>query len=176
MKIIRLKDTSYPQWEQLWTLYQSSFPHYERRDFKTNLQKMATDDQFHFCAVESFENVFVGLICYWECDNLCFIEHLAIEPQLRGASLGARILGELSEKQKNKIILLEIDPPMDEIAIRREHFYIRNGYNVNHYLHIHPSFEIPKHPHRLIVMSHPRELTQTEFDRFREYTMGRILA
>lgn len=175
MKFIRLKDASYPQWAKLWELYIDSFPHYERRDFDKNLRKMANDEQFYFCAIESFENVFVGLVCYWKWSNLCFVEHLAVDPEIRGAGLGARILSELSEQLDDTVIMLEIDPPMDEISIRRKQFYMRNGYKANDYLHIHPSFETPRHPHRLVVMSHPRELAPLEFERFREYTFDRIL-
>lgn len=175
MKFIRLKETSYPHWDKLWRLYLDSFPHYERRDFDKNLEKMATDEQFYFCAVESPDSTCVALVCYWKWQNLCFVEHLAVDPQMRGSGLGAQILSNLAMQLPGTVILLEIDPPMDEISIRREQFYIRNGYKVNHYLHIHPSFEIPSHPHRLVIMSNPRELTQAEFDQFREYTFSRIL-
>ena len=52
-------------------------------------------------------------------------------------------------------VILEIDPPVDDISIRRLHFYERLGFVANPYQYIHPSFRKPFTPHRLVLMSIP---------------------
>lgn len=178
--IRRLEDQEYEHWNKLWELYESSFPHYERRSKAENLMKMQQYDSFFFCAVEreltsmgDFE--LLGLIGYWQWGDLCFIEHLATLPEFRGEGIGARILELIKKEQRGRTVLLEIDPPMDDISLRRKGFYERVGFVANDMLHIHPSFQKPQHPHRLVLMSYPKLLTTDQFKDFRHFTFNDIL-
>ena len=53
-----------------------------------------------------------------------------------GRRYGAKALEELG--RDGKTVVLEIDPPVDEIARRRQGFYQRCGFAVNPYPHVHP--------------------------------------
>lgn len=69
-------------------------------------------------------------------------------------------------QQNDKPIILEIDPLVDDVALRRRDFYTRCGYVQNDYKHIHPPYQCANHGHELIIMSYPRAISQAEFDVF----------
>ncbi|MEI3140799.1 MAG: hypothetical protein V8S34_04075 [Lawsonibacter sp.] len=50
--------------------------------------------------------------------------------------------------------MLEIDPPVDELSIRRKGFYERAGFWANPFLHVHPPYR-PHSGHPLTVMTYP---------------------
>ena len=67
----------------------------------------------------------IGILYYWTAPEYVYIEHLAISPDLRGANMGSRVLEAFCRKAGR--IVLEIDPPETEIAVRRLRFYERLG-------------------------------------------------
>ena len=116
----------------------------------------------------------VGIILYWETLNYIYIEHFCIEPNMRNKKYGESALELL--KKKKKTIILEIDPPIDEISIRRKLFYTRVGYKENDtFNHIHPPYSKFNKGHSLSVMSYPDFLTQTEYDKFNLYLKNRVM-
>ena len=50
-------------------------------------------------------------------------------PEMRGRGCGAQALSLLGERKKT--VILEIDPPNDEVSVRRKAFYERAGYRAN---------------------------------------------
>ena len=116
-------------------------------------------------------DLFVGLVFWWLADEgYAYLEHLAVEPVLRGHNYGARILYDLCRRAGR--VILEIDPPEDEISRRRRGFYERNGFVYNEYDYIHPSYLRPPQPHRLMVMSYPEAISPAEFEAFRTFARG----
>ncbi len=92
------------------------------------------------------------------------MEHFCIFPKLRGQKYGQRALEKLNEK--GKPVILEIDPPVDEISIRRKGFYERCGFTANPYEHVHPAYHKGYEGHKLIVMSCPEKLTEKQYGAF----------
>ena len=72
-------------------------------------------------------------------------------------------------------VILEIDPPEDDISIRRRHFYERLGFVANPYQYIHPSFRKPFTPHRLVLMSYPGAITYEEARNFADFVREVVL-
>lgn len=72
-------------------------------------------------------------------------------------------------------VILEIDPPEDDISIRRRHFYERLGFVANPYRYIHPSFRKPFTPHRLVLMSYPGAITYEEARSFADFVREAVL-
>ncbi|MDF9410550.1 GNAT family acetyltransferase [Brevibacillus laterosporus] len=68
-------------------------------------------------------------------------------------------------------IILEIDPPVESISIRRKNFYMRLGFMENHYQHKHPAYRKQNVPHELVIMSFPRR----EYSQFNEYLVKTIM-
>ena len=61
---------------------------------------------------------------------------------------------------EGKPVILEIDPPVDDLSHRRQGFYERAGYHANPYAHVHPPYHAANRGHALVVMSYPGALTQ----------------
>ena len=99
---------------------------------------------------------------YWNIGKFLYIEHFCVSPAMRNKHYGQKILAMLQEKP----LILEIDPPVDEIAQRRKNFYERCGFVENPYPHIHPSYHRNNTGHNLVVMSSPKVLTQEEYEMF----------
>ena len=71
--------------------------------------------------------------------------------------------------------MLEIDPPIDEISLRRKGFYERCGFAANPFPHVHPPYHPGNHGHALVVMSAPAPLTQKDYDAFNRYLQDEIM-
>ena len=70
---------------------------------------------------------------------------------------------------------LEIDPPIDDISLRRKGFYERAGYRENPFTHVHPPYREGFAGHPLVVMSYPRQLEREEYDRFYQYLCSVVM-
>ena len=158
-------------WEEAWKLYEESFPRKEIRSLKDHLRAM--EDPCFTAAGLWLDGKFVGLLYYWQTPEFTYAEHLAIQPALRGAKIGGRALAEFCRRSGR--VILEIDPPETEIACRRQRFYERMGFVTNDFPYIHPSFQRPCEPHRLVLMSYPTAMSPEEFHRLEEFVHGRVL-
>ena len=162
MEFRRMTSASHPDYEKAMALYRSSFSYHELRE-EASQERIMSHPQYHFdCVYDG--TCWAGLILYWETESFIYVEHFCVDPSMRGHGLGTLILAELAKT--NKPIILEIDPLTDDVAIRRKGFYERCGYVANGFAHIHPPYQAANHGHTLIVMSHPRALSQAEFDTF----------
>ena len=158
----RCRDAGDPLMEAAMALYRRSFPAHELRLWPDQ-QAVMNDLLYHFdlCLLDG---ALAGLILYWDFGAYIYVEHFCVEPSMRGHGLGTLILAELAKKSRP--IILEIDPLTDDVAVRRKGFYERCGYVANGFAHVHPPYQAANHGHALIVMSHPRALSQAEFDTF----------
>lgn len=160
---------------QVWPLYESAFPACERRSAAHHHRALG-DAEFFAHTIYSGEQ-FAGLVHFWQWGDMAYIEHLATSPEVRGGGIGGRVVEWAKEATAGKLLVLEIEPPVDELTCRREGFYKRHGLVSNpQFEHIHPSYSQETDPHQLILMSWPRPITQAEFDEFRRYLLGRVLA
>ena len=157
-------DASETVQKQAWELYEFSFPLHERRSYASHMRAMQ-DPNFD-CRLVMDGNQFVGLLWIWKWSDLVFVEHLAIEPALRGKNYGSYVLQALIDQSNDSLVILEIDPPVDEISVRRLHFYQRMGFLMNQYPYTHPSYCIPSIPHSLELLTYGREASREELDRF----------
>ena len=86
---------------------------------------------------------------------------------------GQRILAELSKQ--GKTIILEINPPVDEISVRRRGFYERCGFAENPYPHVHLPYHKGNCGHELVVMYCPGKITQGDYDAFNVYLTREVM-
>ena len=122
MQIIRISDIHHPRFGEVWHLYQNSFPLCEQRTLDHQITAFKAD-RFHLDVYLDGETL-VGFIGYWDFDDYLYIEHYAINSDLRGGGWGSRIL-EALQKTAGKTIILEIDEVVDEISTRRLRVVIR---------------------------------------------------
>lgn len=154
-------------------LYGVSFPRHEQRAVASQCD-ILENREYHFDLIyDDAENLFVGILLFWETNDFIYIEHFCVEPLLRNRNYGQKSLALLQEK--GKTIILEIDPVVDEISRKRKGFYERAGFVENVYLHVHPAYHAENEGHGLIVMSFPRALGQAEYDAFDSYLRNTVM-
>ncbi|MFI3285936.1 MAG: GNAT family N-acetyltransferase [Rikenellaceae bacterium] len=151
---------------RFWDLYTSSFPTEERRN-REYQEECMTHDNYHLEAILN-DNEFVGFIGWWSLDEICYIEHFATSPHLRGNGYGRQALEGFLEEQTQHIIL-EVEHPTCSLSQRRIGFYSRIGFILNDYHYEHPPYSLKQNePVSLRIMSYRQALDSTQMDRFRE--------
>ncbi|WP_368233629.1 GNAT family N-acetyltransferase [Anaerotruncus rubiinfantis] len=171
MDLERITNPLHPMYKRALELYQISFPLHEQREGFSQAA-ILNDDTYHFELIYD-AGVFIGLVLYWENLNYIYIEHFCILPEMRNKQYGKRVLS-LLQKQK-KTLILEIDPPIDAVSIRRKGFYERCEFVENPYFHIHPPYHKGDKGHELVVMSSPRPISQAEYDAFYAHLQNKIM-
>ena len=171
MNTERITSPLHPLYKQALELYQISFPLHEQRDALSQAA-ILLDDAYHFDLIYD-EKTFVGLVLYWETPDFIYIEHFCILPEMRNRKYGQRTLSLLQKRQKT--LILEIDPPIDAISVRRKGFYERCGFVENPYPHIHPPYHQGNKGHELVIMSSPVPISQAEYDAFQAYLKDKIM-
>ncbi len=177
MKFIDFHETNPDLREAVWELYEDSFPEHERRSRTAQSMAFGNSGSHGRIAIGD-EGELLALLFYWIEGDILYVEFLAVNPQMRGRNLGSRIVERLLELYPDKLVILEIEPPEDEMTVRRLNFYRRLGFQPNDYEYTHPSYHTGEkaHPHPLTIMSHGRTLSQNEFDRFKAFIDGVILS
>lgn len=159
----RISGTEDVWYKPFYEIYAVSFPVYEQRN--RNQQLTAFSDGHYNLLVQKEEELLSSFISYWEFDDYIYIEHLAVNPELRGQNIGSQTLTAFAETT-DKTIILEIDPLRDEIARKRLRFYQNLGYQLNRYTHYHPPYNPEYPPHELLVLSFPEKLSEEQYNRF----------
>lgn len=77
---------------------------------------------------------------------------------------------------EGKPVILEIDPPVDDLSHRRQGFYERAGYHANPYAHVHPPYHAANCGHALVVMSYPGALSADTYAAFAYYLQHTVMA
>lgn len=170
MNFERITSPEHPRYADAINLYKMSFPVHEQRE-DLSQTKILSNPSYRFDIVCD-GGVFVGEILYWDIGGFFYIEHFCVMPAERNKRYGQKILSELRQKP----LILEIDPPTDDIALRRKGFYERCGFVANPYPHIHPPYHLGNSGHRLVVMSRPRVLTPEEYELFRQELNETVMA
>ena len=161
-----------PDFAPLFRLYQSAFPLHEQRTRAAQEGVLSHPD--YFCWALRERGAFAGLLLVWEGPGFRYVEHFAVAPELRGGGLGARALAWLTGQ--GAPVILEIDPPVDEISVGRRGFYLRCGFSENPFPHVHPPYRAGFRGHPLVVLSAPGPLSRGQYDRFAAYLAGTVMS
>ena len=169
MEFERITTPEHPLYAEAIGLYKTSFPPHEQRE-SASQEEILSHPAYHFTAVCD-GGAFVGEALYWDIGGARYMEHLCVMPAMRNRRCGQKIL----EALRDKPLILEIDPPVDDISRRRRGFYERCGFVENPYSHVHPPYHRGNKGHELVVMSRPGELSAAEYDCFRTYLNGHVM-
>lgn len=170
MQFIPLTSPADRDWAAAWELYLQAFPPKERRTEADHLRALA-DPRFHADAIRRSDR-FVGILYWWQGPAFRYVEYLAIRPDLRGQQLGSAIFGAFCRGER---VILEIDPPEDEISVRRLGFYRRLGFHDCPLEYVHPSYSRPFEPHRLVLMGYPTPLDVREARTLADFVREEVL-
>ena len=165
MEFRRLTTSKHDMYHKAIALYKDSFPIHEQRESGLQIGIME-NEAYHFNLIYD-DDTWVGMILWWETAKFIYVEHFCILPEMRGKKYGQKALGLLDGARKT--VILEIDPPVDDVSVRRKSFYEHSGYQMNRFAHVHPPYKNGFNGHSLVVMSHPKLLTEAEFNDFSDY-------
>ena len=159
MELIFIENKKNKYFEKAWKLYLDSFPEIERRTLEEQ-EEILTDKNFKMtCYVE--DEVLISIVFYWKISSYTFLEHFAVNSELRGQSFGSKILQKFINDKKN--IVLEIEPIVDEITQKRLKFYKKFGFVVNSHEHLQIPFREGAKELKLLLMSQEKTLSQQEY-------------
>lgn len=163
MQLCYINSCNHPLYKSFHDLYVVSFPIFEQRSAAQQADAFQSE-QYKLLAFTEGE-AFLGFISYWEFDTYCYVEHFAVNAELRGKGYGSTMLREF-QQSTGKLILLEIDPITDSVSEARLRFYKKCGFHENPYPHRHPAYRGEYHPHPLIVLTSKRAMSKEEYQMF----------
>ena len=160
--MINLKPVTDEKFSSVYKRLIDAFPYEERRDERDE-KKCFLKSQFNFCEITD-ENESVGLIVFWVFNKFLFVEHIAINKEIRSKGYGSKTF-ELLKTQYNLPIILEAESPETEMQKKRIKFYENLGFKINCYDYTQPSYHnaesVP-----LQILSFPQLLSESEFEEF----------
>lgn len=171
LELIRVTSPEHPMYGPALDLYRMSFPLHEQREPRSQARILSSEAYCFGLICEASR--FVGLALFWDSGPFLYLEHLCIVPELRNRGYGERLLALLAERRKR--IILEIDPPVDELSVRRKGFYERCGFTANPFRHRHHPYHRDDAGHVLVVMSAPEPLTAEEYAAFDRYLRDEVM-
>ncbi|MDO5663805.1 MAG: GNAT family N-acetyltransferase [Bacteroidia bacterium] len=159
------------RWNKVWELYEASFPLAERRKIDDHI-RACSDSQFSpISAWEGGE--LIGLLFYWEWDSYRYLEYLAVNPELRGHGFGSQLLRYL--RDTDHTIILEIDPLINELSVRRLQFYERAGFTLTPYRFMHLPYRLESQSQELLILSYPKMITKEQHNDFLKFIDKRVI-
>ncbi|MHA6248318.1 GNAT family N-acetyltransferase [Pontibacter sp. CAU 1760] len=150
----KVNSTAQPEFITLQPFYGQSFPEKERRDFG-QLGQLLSPPEMHLLTAYA-ESGLAEMYVYWQLSGCCFLEHLAVAPQLRGQGIGTRLMQHLARQVSGSGIVLEVERPQTGVQQQRVNFYERLGFVLHPQLDYHqPPYRTGHSPVPLFLMSSP---------------------
>lgn len=180
-----LQFTSQSDFSEIYRIMQASFSDDEYRPYDEQLALFEEPEyRIYYMPAIGMERVgnhstgnstmhAAGFLAVWEFESFTYIEHFAVDPDLRNSGTGSAMLQELVRKYQ-KQICLEVELPEDELTRRRIGFYERNGFVFNEYPYIQPPISKGKSPVPLRVMTYGKGITRQAFDEMRKVLYRRV--
>lgn len=160
MKTERITSVESPLLRGFMSIFESSFPESERRRKESLLDIVENEPRFH-CEVSNItdesdsdaldDKHVEGILCYWAFSDFSYIEYLAIADSLRGKGGGSQIIKSFLSKSTVPVIL-EVEPPTDDITKRRIAFYERLGFRLLSAKYIQPSYGVVPGPELKLML------------------------
>ncbi len=171
MEFLRIDPEEQERWNSVWSLYEESFPVAERRKMEDHL--LACTDERFFPLSAWDGGRLAGLLFFWEWEGYRYLEHLAVTPEQRGQGYGSEMLRYLRDSEQT--IILEIDPLVNELSVRRLQFYERAGFTLTPYRFVHLPYRLEAQPQELLILSYPRMITKEAHNDFLQFVNEEVI-
>lgn len=150
----------------IYSLMQKSFAPIEVRPY--GMQRDLLKRPNYKILVSLDENKSIqGFITEWTFDEFYFLEHFAVQPELRGGGIGSQIMQSYLQSSE-KPIIIEVEADESEISLRRINFYRRLGFHLNEFGYYQPFMQhIPGNMIYLKIMSYPFATPLPDLQRFK---------
>ncbi len=156
--------------DQVFKMMEESFPIDEYRPYEEQ-KKILNNPLYCMYTLQEAEQI-QAFIALWVFEDFAYIEHFAVDAQFRGGGTGSRFLQDVV-KLAGKPVYLEVEPPETDMAKRRITFYQRNGFCLNLYPYMMPSYGKGRKAVPLLIMSSGGPISQETFEHLKEtlYTL-----
>lgn len=152
--------------DQIYSIMKDSFPVIEYRSYEG--QKMLLSNPYYRLLTQEDEHgKVIAFLAGWEFESFRFVEHIAVSPVIRGGGRGRQLMEQFM-KESALPVILEVEPPEDELKRRRIGFYERLGFQVGDHKYVQPPLREGQPELPLCIMSYPQRLTETEFHSYKE--------
>jgi ribosomal protein S18 acetylase RimI-like enzyme len=158
--------------DNFFKLMRESFPSIERRSFEDQ-KKLLFEDSYNIVLDKDEKENIIAIMSIWEFSGFNFIEHFAVDSRMRGNGRGTSILKNYLNKC-DKPIFLEVEPPENDISMRRIEFYKRLGFHLNSFEYLQPPLQKKHDFLPLMVMSYPRSVDNIEFTDFKNIVYDKV--
>ena len=165
MEIIKAKVEDF---DLIYSEMEKNFVREEIRDRKA--ARAVMEDEKYVIYHVAKDGTRVGFMTVWELSDFAFLEHFVTYEKFRNKGYGHEALTLLKEKYKK--IILESEPPCNDIQKRRISFYERNGFTKNDFPYIQPPYREDDEGVPLLIMSYPSKLS--DFDAHVTEIYGRV--
>lgn len=149
------------EFDHAYKIMEAAFPNSELRTY-AKIKEFFIREELRLFGIKE-ENTLSGVIMCWECDTCIFLENFAVDKAARGKGLGSLLLKEIQNYYIDKLIILEIEKPYDDLSERRLHFYERNGFILSDYGYMQPQINVEVNTIYLMIMSYPKSIDQEQF-------------
>lgn len=157
-----MKEIDHSLFDHVYDLMSKSFPKNEYRTYNGQLD-LLSNPFYQLNGRIGERRELEGFIASWEFSSFRFVEHLAVNPMLRGTGIGSKLVIDFLRKDLNKTVVLEVEPPHEEIAQRRISLYKKLGFQMNDYPYAQPPLREGESELPLLIMSYPALLSPVEF-------------
>ncbi|MBW4082055.1 GNAT family N-acetyltransferase [Paenibacillus sp. S150] len=158
--------------EEVYAIMEASFPDTEFRTY--NGQKaLLSHRHYRLYTERDAENRILAFLAAWEFPELRFVEHLAVNPEIRGSGIGKKLM-QAYLSRPGKPVMLEVELPEGKLAQRRIGFYERLGFHMNPFDYVQPPLRTGQAALPLRIMTCPRQATLQEFRLYRDLLYAEV--
>lgn len=169
---IQFRKVDKSEFYKVYEVIEKAFPLSEYRTFDEQMVLMELP-YFNAMLIED-ENALVGILIEWELEHAIYLEHLAVNPEIRGKGLGSILMREYLSKSANNIVL-EVEDVDTEIAQRRIGFYERLGFTLSNISFKQPQFEgRDEETVNLRIMHYPNNISNDELLKIKEEILQKV--
>lgn len=156
IKFVPLSESGHTHFAE--DLYESAFPESERPDFDSLKER---NRNFRFLVALNDKEP-IGILTYWTFEEFVYIEHFAIDEDLRDQGFGKAVFLNFLSRHTEQVIL-EVELPHDETSEHRLEFYTSMGLCQNPQEYWQPSYENPEKLEMPMLILSKMELDDDEF-------------
>lgn len=142
-----------------------SFPPNEYRDLSQQRDYTNNNRLFHPHII-LWQNEPIGILNYWLFQTCCYVEHFAIDSKKRNLGYGAKALSLLKESI-NECIVLEVELPEDDVAIKRIYFYERAGFKLYDKEYYQPPYRKKDSYFPMRIMAYGNSINDEDFNQIK---------